>query len=114
MGSPAASISGAPPCAIASAQAVGDGERGSAVNLSGFAQIFGEKRGLTDRQAREKYEQPEQPETYSLRIEREEDRWSATVSYENVEVARFHDAGKQAAVGRACKSIRKHVAHLGK
>ena len=52
-------MSGAASCAIASAKAVGDGERGSAVNLSGFAQIFGEKRGLTDRQAHEKYEQGE-------------------------------------------------------
>ncbi len=69
---------------------------------------------MTDRQARDKYEQGEQPEIYSMRIEREEDQWRAIVSYESIEIAGFRDAGKQAVVGCACKAIRKHVAHPGK
>ncbi len=87
------------------------------MNHSGFEKLFGSKRGLTDEQAHKKYERGEQgerPETYSMRIEREEDRWHVIVSYENIEIARFRDAGKLAVVGCACKSIRKHVAHLDK
>jgi hypothetical protein len=87
----------------------------------GFDSTVPKRRGLTAELARQKYgrdDQAEPPETYLMRIEREEDQWRAVVSYvvssDNVVIARLQDAGKLAVVGRACKSIRKHATDLDK
>jgi hypothetical protein len=86
------------------------------MGLSGFKQIFGDKRGLTVEHERQKYgpgDKAEPPKTYSIRVERAEDQWRAVVSYDNIQIACWQDAGKRAVVGRACRSIRKHATDLG-
>lgn len=83
----------------------------------GFDSTVPKRRGLTAELARQKYgrdDQAEPPETYLIRIEREEDQWRAVVSYDNIEIGSLQDAGKLAVVGRACRSIRIHATDLGK